>query len=164
MDIMAYFLSLLLDWLHTCFLLEDFLYLTLAGQWELRFRLKVYILGSYTKRHNRSSCTNFTHIEYLNLISEDLVEYLIGLIPKIRLNPTQELVTKMKQMKNNSSFFGCPNINAFVTICKELRLQLLLFAFIIHWTDVLHQASAAPHRVRECCQTLFCMLCVVEQF
>ena len=104
MDIMAYFLSLLLDWLHTCFLLEDFLYLTLAGQWELRFRLKVYILGSYTKRHNRSSCTNFTHIEYLNLISEDLVEYLIGLIPKIRLNPTQELVTKMKQMKNNSSF------------------------------------------------------------
>ena len=104
MDIMAYFLSLLLDWLHTCFLLEDFLYLTLAGQWELRFRQKVYILGSYTKRHNRSSCTNFTHIEYLNLISEDLVEYLIGLIPKIRLNPTQELVTKMKQMKNNSTF------------------------------------------------------------
>ena len=51
MDITAYFLSLLLDWLNQRLSLDNFLCLSVIGQSEPRLRYWVYILGSYTKRH-----------------------------------------------------------------------------------------------------------------
>ena len=41
-------------------------------------------------------CACIILVEYLNLIQEDLVEYIIGLILKIKLDPTLEFVTEQK--------------------------------------------------------------------
>ena len=41
-------------------------------------------------------CASIILVEYLNLIQEDLVEYIIGLILKIKLDPTLEFVTEQK--------------------------------------------------------------------
>ena len=50
MDIRAYFLSLLLDRLHTRILLASFLFIGCSGQSEKRYRQKVYVLGSHKER------------------------------------------------------------------------------------------------------------------
>ena len=70
MDIRAYFLSLLLDRLHTRIPLASFLFIGRTGQSEERYRQRVYVLGSHKETTNLGSSSLTASSEYLILIEE----------------------------------------------------------------------------------------------